>query len=76
MHISVCIFALLFSWHIALNAKQVAGANMATPSYEQMLESAKSGTFVVSDHQPAPKTQLEEVLNGSENICYADIWLF
>ena len=46
---------------------------MATPSYEEMLESARSGTFDVPDHQPVPKTQLEEVLNGSKNNCYSDI---
>ena len=52
-----------------MSPKQITGAN--TPSYEEMLEAVRSGTFDVDGggHLPAPKTQLEELLAGSKLLC-------
>ena len=69
MHIFVCIFAVLFCWQPAYPPLEAAGANRATPTYEEMLESARSGTFEIPELQPVPKSQLEEVLKGSKLNC-------
>ena len=52
-----------------MSPKQITGAN--TPSYEEMLEAVRSGTFDVDggDHLPAPKTELEELLARSKLLC-------
>ena len=68
MHRLVCILSLLV-WQAAMSPKQITGAN--TPSYEEMLEAVRSGTFDVDggDHLPAPKTELEELLARSKLLC-------
>ena len=58
----LCILSVLV-WQAAMAPQQVTGAN--TPSYEDMLEAVRSGTFEVQGAPKTeldPKTELEELL--------------
>ena len=64
----LCIFSVLvLVWQAAMAPTQRTGAN--TPSYEDMLQAVKAGTFEVQGAPKTeldPKTELEELLARSK----------